>query len=176
MSVVAENLENTRKILYTSNERLTLSNSNTETSVLSSTVNIPANTLKVGDLLDFSLYGKLSTASIAPSTTIKIKFNSANLINNSVTVTANLAAALIEAKAKISIKSIGPTGVAVLMGNTFAKDDINFSAGAFRALIGTDISIDTTSDIVLDVTYTFNNASTSNILVTDIVEVSLSRK
>lgn len=147
----------------------TVGNTDVETSLLNKTAGefvgttvISPNSLQVGDVIVIKAKGVISTASSAPTTTLKVKFGETDLILNSGALAGNWNGTYFELNAEITIRAIGATGKAIIGGNTLFKDATTISAGVQRALIGTETEIDTTKFSLLDLTYKWSAADASN--------------
>lgn len=162
-----------QRLSYSQLASKTVANTDVETSLLNKNTDeyvgtnlILANTLKAGDIISIKAKGVISTASSAPTTTLKVKFGATDLISNSGTLTGSWNAIYFELNAEITIQSIGATGKAIIGGNTLFKDATIISAGVQRALIGSEVTIDTTINNLLDMTYTWSAASADNTITT----------
>lgn len=167
-----------KKVIFSQLADKTLTNSDTETSLID-TINaignniISANSLQSGSVIKATLRGKISTASSAPTTTLKIKFADTVLVTNAGALPTNWADVYFETNIVMTVRAIGDTGKIILNGNSFFKDSTTISAGVQRAIKGSEVQIDTTVNSALDCTYTWSAASTDNSITVEqaIIEV-----
>lgn len=153
--------------IYSQVANKVLSDSDVETSMFNDTGArgsriIPANTLKVGDIIKIKSYGILGCTG-TPTATLKFYMNAVELLASTVTMTNLGQNIYYDLEAYFTIREIGVHGKVAGAGKTFFKDITVTSAGLFRALQGaTDIEIDTTIDQTIDITYKWGTASASN--------------
>lgn len=167
-----------KKVIFSQLADKTLTNSDTETSLID-TINaignniISANSLQSGSVIKATLRGKISTASSAPTTTLKIKFADTVLVTNAGALPINWANIYFETNIVMTVRAIGDTGKIIVNGNSFFKDSTTISAGVQRAIKGSEVQIDTTVNSALDCTYTWSAASTDNSITVEqaIIEV-----
>lgn len=140
---------------------------------------IPANSLKAGNTIRATIRGKISSHSVAPTTTLKFKVGHIEIIDdvptmvyveliaNAGLLTANLNGIYFETNILITVRAIGTTGKMILDGNSFFKDAINISAGIQRVLMGNEVTVNTSLDNTIDMTYLFDAANESNTITVD---------
>jgi hypothetical protein len=154
-------------LIYAQVANKALSNSDVETSMFNDTGargsrTIKSGTLKVGDIIKLKstgIFGDTGT----PTAALKIKMNAVELVSSTVTH-ANLGQNLFyDIEFLITVREIGATGKVAGAGKTFFKEITTASGGLFRALQGaTDITVNTTIDQTIDLTYQWGTASASN--------------
>jgi len=167
MDIVTVEITEGYKFIYAQIANKILSNSDIETSMFNDTGargsrTIPANTLKVGDIIKIKSYGILGDTG-TPTATLKFKMNAVELLSSIITLTNLGQNIYYDLEGYFTIREIGATGKIAGAAKTFFKDITVASAGLFRVLQGaTDITIDTTIDQIIDVTYKWGTASISN--------------
>lgn len=156
-------------VLYAATTDSTLTNTITETSIIPTgigTLTAPANFLVVGKVLRARIAGIYTTPGLGtPAITVKIKLGST--VIGSVT-TSSLAVGITGARfygdSYITVRSIGASGSVVIdsgvtyntTGNVIVSDALNNGAAA--------VTIDTTGSLTMDVTGTWDTASTTRII------------
>jgi hypothetical protein len=144
--------------IYTHTSVVTVANTVTETSILTSTYTLPANFFKVGKTLSIKLTGFHSAVS-NPNINIKIKFGSTVILTTGTVSSGNSANAYCEINALITCYATGAVGTVSAQG---MYNELGGGADAFPMTNTSTIAIDTTAAQVLDVTLTWGIASTSN--------------
>lgn len=143
---------------------VTLTNSTVETSMLDGGIGsniIPANTLKIGDILEFYWFSRL-TCGTSQQSYVRIKIGGVTLKEHLATLPNNLNANMFEGTVKIVILSEGVGGTCRISGSSEVLQ--NNLTGLKRDLGNTDIKpINTTIDNVFDFTYQWFTASIGNI-------------
>lgn len=153
---------------YVNTATTTVTNTTAETTLIpsgSGSLVIPADSAAAGTVVRGAVYVDFSTPAGSPTLTVKIKFGST--VVGSVTTSA-LPASATNNRLKIDFQlvftSIGASGVVRCGG------DVNYegsSARVFDDLSKTSTTIDTTADQTLDITGTWDAASTSRTLTVE---------
>lgn len=155
------------KFIYSQITDKVLSNSTTETSMFNDTGargsrTIPANTLKVGDIIKIKSYGLLGSTG-TPDSTLKVKMNAVELAGNTMTMTTASQGLHFDLESFFVIRAIGTTGKITGYTKTFFKVLNSITAGLFRVMqTAGDVTINTTIDQTIDVTYKWSAASALN--------------
>lgn len=155
------------KFIYSQIANKVLSNSTTETSMFNDTGArgtrvIPADTLKVGDIIKIKSYGLLGSTG-TPSSTLKVKMNSVELLGNTMAITTATQGLHFDFESFLVIRAIGATGKITGYTKTFFKALDSVTAGLSRVIqTSGDVTINTTIDQTIDVTYKWSVASTLN--------------
>jgi hypothetical protein len=140
-----------------------ITNTNTETAFSNGTVTIPANTLKVGDVIRVRAQGIATATNSTDTLTVKLKIGS-----DVVAATAALDVAdndIFVIDASIVIRTIGATGTFVATGFQIIGPPATATAKPFSKASTT---IDTTAAQTLSITATWSVASTSNSVRMDV--------
>jgi hypothetical protein len=162
---------NKTSLLYSQIANKVLSNSTVETSMFNDTGAVGsriilANTLKIGDIIKIKSYGILGDTG-TPDATIKFYMNAVDLLSSTVTMEDYGQNIYFDLESYFTIRVVGSTGKISGASKTFFKNPTVVSAGAFRVLQGaTDITIDTTVNQTIDLTYKWGTASASNNVTT----------
>jgi len=155
------------KVIYSQVADVTVTNTITETTLFSGVAEvrtIPANTLKVGDILCIETCGKMSTQNSSQTAQVKLKFNSVELLDSSqltlsgVTMTNDL----FVNRFIVKVTAIGATGSIACYGYTMIHTGTGIQSFTGREIVGVAKTIDTTQGIVIDETYTWGAANASN--------------
>ena len=158
--------ENRANRIFSMTGGVTLTNTIIETSMLDGGVGskiIPANTLKVGDIIRVEFTCQL-TCGTSQSSTIRIKLGNSTLVTSTAQLPNNLAANLFEGSVDILILSLGTNGTAKILGRSIVQQ--NNLAGLIRDLNNVALTqINTEIDNAVDFTYQWATASASNINV-----------
>lgn len=139
-------------------------------------VTIPANTLKVGNIVRVIGGGIYSTQTLTPGNlTIKVKLGTTVIASTTMTVLVGaVASAAFDLSSRIAVRTIGATAsLAPVGGLNFAT-----SAGArlFADLVngGSAVSVDLTASQTVDVTFQWATGSTGNTLTVTSLQVLIS--
>lgn len=154
---------------YISYEKKTIENTAVKTSCLATTLykgdnNIPANSVKAGDILEFKSRGKLWGIN---GTTATLELTIGGVVVNTSTVTLpNITNMSYRLDVMVVIIEGGATGSVRCVGETFIQTQVGLAAPIMRSFTSdNDVSIDFTADNAFDVTYQFSSASTNNKLI-----------
>lgn len=154
------------RLLYTMVESKTITNTTDETSHFNDTNcigsrTIIANSIKKGNLIrinvrsDFSCNGN-------PTNVLKLKLGAYTLVSSTGQLGSNHTNDYVEFNADLVFQSIGANGTIVLMGRTMISGTSDISR---KFMVSTPMTIDTTINNIIDLTYTWGAANTSNILI-----------
>jgi len=167
MDIVIVEIIEGYKFIYAQIADKVLSNSAVETSMFNDTGargsrTIPADTLKVGDIIKIKSYGLLGSTG-NPDSTLKVKMNAVEILGNTMAITTATQGLHFDLEAFFEIRSIGATGKISGFVKTFFKALDSITAGLFRVIqTSGDVTINTTIDQIIDVTYKWGTASVSN--------------
>jgi len=169
------------RLPYSQLKEKTVGNTIVETSLFNTTSGeytgsniIPANSLKPGDIIHVCIKGALSTASSAPTNTVKIKLGAVVLVEDAKQITASLSNCYFKMEKDFLVQSIGSEGVIVEEGDSFFKDKVNFSGGAFRPLSSEGgVTVNTTIANALDVTYIWGAEAEANTITSRIAYINI---
>lgn len=153
--------------LFVATASATVTNTTTETTLLGAgvgTKTIPANRVQAGTTLRLSLDGVLSSAAVTPGTLhIKAKFGSTVILDTSAqTIGSNESNQMWKLDGEITFRTNGASGTCI--GQAGFENQATL-LGAFTAWAMTNTAtttIDTTADIVVDVTATWGTADAAN--------------
>jgi membrane-bound inhibitor of C-type lysozyme len=146
--------------IYTQTSSVTVTNTVTETSVLNSTITLPANTLNIGKTIRFKLSG-LHSAVSSPTIRIKVKLGTTIILDTTAVTTSNLTNGIVVIEGDITCRTTGTSGSVYGQGlyNEYG------TTNNFNQMINTGATtINTTTSQVLDVTVTWGTASVSDSL------------
>jgi hypothetical protein len=146
--------------IYTQTSSVSVTNTVTETSVLNSTITLPANTLNIGKTIRFKLSG-LHSAVSSPTIRIKVKLGTTIILDTTAVTTSNLTNGLVVIEGDITCRTTGTSGSVYGQGlyNEYG------TTNNFNQMINTGATtINTTTSQVLDVTVTWGTASVSDSL------------
>lgn len=153
--------------LFVATASATLTNSTTETTLLGSGVGsatIKANRVAAGTTLRLSLDGVVSSAAVTPGTLrIKVKFGSTVILDTTAqTITSSLTNMLWKVDGEITFRTAGASGTCIGQSG-FESQTGALGAFAVWAMTNTaTTTIDTTADIVIDITAQWSSATSSN--------------
>lgn len=156
--------------IFTQTADKTVTNTVTETSIVGTgigTLTLPANFFVAGKTIRFRIGGIYSTPSLAtPSVLIKVKYGSTVLA--SVTTSSLLSGATtleFDGEILVTCRTIGGSGSVAIHG------DIEYSTGVAGTIavdslnnVGATATIDTTASSLLDVTITWDSATSTRIV------------
>lgn len=154
--------------IFRTNSITTIENTTDELSQLSGTALgskiFKANSLKPGDIIHLGTRVLLSTGISQPSTQ-RIKFGSSLIIENTGTLPNSLADNYAEMDLMLKVLTVGATGTMCAMGRTIMQVSTGISSAVTRALMTiVPVTIDTTVNNELELTYQWTNAMPNNIL------------
>lgn len=158
--------------LFTSGAAVTVANTTTETTLVSTTglgsTTILNDSVGVGKTFKVKVAGTLSTTG-TPTLTFKIKNGSTVLLTSGAVTQATITGESFAVEALVTVYAVGATGsvngqgTIVVTGSSPVVAKLPMSGGAA-------VTVDTTANIALDVTAQWSAASTSNTLtVTSLV-------
>lgn len=156
--------------LYSMTAMTPITNTTTETSILGTGVGsktLAANFLTAGRTINISGGGIYSAAAIAPGTlTIKVKLGSTVTATNTLAQLLSGASSLgYQYDLEIVCRTTGATGTVMVNGSLdYATTSTGTRSFSDLNNAGATTTIDTTSSQVVDVTVTWQTASTSNII------------
>jgi hypothetical protein len=131
---------------------------------------IPANTLKVGDVIVFKNNGFFTTATGGTSA-FRVKFGNLTLFTQNVTYANNRTNYYIELELITTIRSIGSTGVLISQGRAMIQSSISYGVEVNPLVTLVPITIDTTIDNLLDLTFQWGSAGQSITVSNTIIEL-----
>ena len=139
-----------------------ITNSTTELSLVPGgvgTLSVPANGFSIGDSFTAMMGGLLSSAN-NQDFRIRVRINSVAVLDSGVQMVSNLIDDAFYLNLDFTIRSLGETGEISSIGSFHYTKQSN---GAVEGFAFTDtISIDTTIDNILDITFQWANANESN--------------
>ena len=148
-----------------------VSNTASETTFDNSSYTIPANSLKVGDIIRIRTQGIATATNSTDTLAIAVKIGSTALY----TFTANdvVNNDIWTGEVEMTVRSIGASGAAVvdIVGTLDVDADKDPAIGSFKA----STTIDTTGDLALTVTATWSVANSGNSCRADVFNVILIR-
>lgn len=144
--------------IYTQTTSVTVANTVTETSLLTSTVTLPANFFTIGKQLNIKVRGFHSGAS-TPTIRIRVKLGSTVVLDTGVINSGNSTNAYFDIDGVICCRTTGATGTIMSQGYF---TELGGGAGAFGMTNTAASTIDTTASLVYDVTVEWGTASASN--------------
>lgn len=145
-------------IVYKQLSNVTVTNTVTETSLLTNKITIPANYFAVGNGIDIDLRGFHSTSG-NPNVTVKIKLGSTIILNTGVVSSGNGTDFGLEIEAMLTCRSIGVSGTISGQGQYI---ELMTSPNLFSMVNTSPITLDTTISQDLDVTVQWGVASASD--------------
>lgn len=144
--------------IYTQTTSVTVANTVTETSLLTSTVTLPANFFTIGKQLNIKVRGFHSGVS-TPTIRIRVKLGSTVILDTGVINSGNSTNAYFDIDGVICCRTVGATGTVMSQGYF---TELGGGAGAFGMTNTAAATIDTTASLVYDVTVEWGTASASN--------------
>lgn len=135
------------------------------------TVTIPANTLKAGDVIRVRAQAIPTSTNSTDTLTLKLKFGSTVIVATAAVDVANNDIGYIDFE--VTIRTIGASGT--MVGAGVQALGVPGTVTAKPALLAST-TIDTTAAIVVKVSATWSNASASNSVRLDVLNVELLRK
>lgn len=143
-----------------------VSNTTTETAFSNGTVTIPANTLKVGDVIRVRAQGIATSTNSTDTLNVKLKIGTTVIVATGALDVANNDIFLIDAT--LVIRTIGAAGTFIATGTVTIGASGTATAKAFNLA---ETAIDTTAAQTITVTATWSVASPSNSVRQDILLV-----
>lgn len=165
------------KDIYKQTTDVTIANSAVETTLFSgnqASRTIPANTLVAGDIIIVETSGKMSTYNSSQKAQVKFKLGSTDLLDSSLlqlNSTKTLTNDLFVNRFFIRVLSTGESGSVQCTGYTLIHPGTGIIEMTSREILGAVKTIDTTADIVIDETYTWENAFADNSITMSIVRI-----
>lgn len=163
---LAENLKYNAYKMATVIDDISIAGTTDETSMIGSEIgslDIPANTLKIGDVIRLKATGVINTTG-TPDGTIKIYLGGTEIASSTVTLTS-LTKNYFEAEIDITVRTITTL---TETGSVYASGKTMVQGALFGSLVGraiytpTDVSLDTAVDNTIDATYQFSVADPDN--------------
>jgi len=179
-TLTANKITGVAKEIYNQISNVTITNTVTETSLLSgnaSTRTIPANSLSAGDIVIIEAMGTLTTVNNSQTAQVKVKLNSSDLAGSSqlqLDTTSALSNDLFVNRFYIKFSAVGASGSAQLIGYTMIHPGTGIVQPKMRELVSSAITINTTQNIVIDETYTWGSANAGNSITMIMVHIEKS--
>ena len=131
---------------------------------------IPANTLKVGDVIVFKNNGFFTTTTGGTSI-FKVKFGNLTLFTQNVTYANNRTNYYIELELITTIRAIGATGTLIAQGRAVIQNTSTYGVEIGPLVTFTPITIDTTIDNLLDLTFQWGSVGQSITVSNAFIEI-----
>ena len=131
---------------------------------------IPANTLKVGDVIIFKNNGFFTTTTGATSS-FRVKFGGTTLFTQNVTYANNRTNYYIELELITTIRAIGTTGVIIAQGSAMIQNNSSYGIEVNPLVTLVPITINTTVDNLLDLTFQWGTTGQSITVSNAILEL-----
>lgn len=157
------------EIYFGSKELQTIENTTTETSQFNltnaiGTTLVRANTLKVGDIYRIETKVLLSTG-VSQVATQRVKFGGVLLLENSGTLPNSLTDNYAEIQLDLRVLTLGSTGTITVQGRSLIQSTTGISTVVMRSMFSpSPVTINTTIDNTIDLTYQWAEALAANIL------------
>jgi len=119
-----------------------------------------ANTLKVGDVLILKNNGFFTTA-INGISAFRVKFGNTTLFTQNVTYSNNRTNYYIELELIVTVRAIGSSGVIIAQGRAMIQNNSSYGVEVNPLVTLTPITINTTIDNLLDLTFQWGNTGQS---------------
>lgn len=152
--------------MFVSTANKNIANTSVKTTMLGTgvgTKTIPANSLKVGDVINIDAAMVLNTAETITNI-LGVMLNDVDVVASSGAFTGAQSDLNVMVYGKLIVRSIGETGTVVFVGSSESFTAANGTPVARGIIISTPVVIDTTIDQVVDLTYTFGAENEGNTL------------
>lgn len=180
LTAVNEELDRLNGTMFIQTADKTVGNTDVETSIfdggLGSLV-LPAQSLKVGDMVRMRLMGYVSGTN-GDASTIKVKVGASELTTNTSNFPATITGVFVEFLFEFTVRSIGSAGTVIGQGRTMFNASVGFGTSTVRGLqmVSGAVALDTTKDNLIDITYTWGTARVGNTLTITNAIVEIKRQ
>ena len=173
MELSIGNYKSPNNKLYTELQSVTIANTTTELSLVSSSLLLPAYSLQIGTNIRAELMGKISVTG-NPDSTIRVYLGTTPILVSTGKVTSGLVNAYFHSISLFTVRSVGVNGTIIGHGDTTIKQPDTIGAAGTRAMVSlAPIIINTQQALPFSTTYQWSVANAGNSITVDVATVEI---
>lgn len=154
----------------------TISNTSVENSLFTTgtgTRTIPADSLVVGNTIRIRLQGYISTPASTQNATFKVLFGATTLVSITGALFNSLSDAVLIVDLMATVRTIGETGTIMPAGFVHIEIRSSGYSAMIRLQTSTAITVDTSKDNDIDLTFTWQNENVGNSVTSNLAVIEL---